>query len=388
MHNNENNLRPKLCIIVSVPIVARFFLVNHIAALNKKYDVSLITNMSIHSNLLTDVLNNVEFHHVSIQRKISVYRDFIALFDLIKIFKQQKYDIVYSISPKAGILSMFSSWVLGIPTRVHTFTGQVWLTSKGFERALLKFIDKLIFYFSTYSLVDSHSQYDFLISNRVISNSKSKVLLNGSISGVDAKRFHPDRNIRDHIRSKLLLNNSEVVFLFVGRMNKEKGVIDLINAFSNILTAIESATLLLVGPDEDNIKKYISTLPNRYREFIKTIDYTTSPEEYMMASDILCLPSHREGFGSVIIEAAACGIPAIGSRIYGITDAIYHDVTGLLINNEKELQDVMLKLALDKNLRLLLGNNARKRALSDFSQEKVVDAFVNFIDSCVTNDKI
>ena len=388
MHNNENNLRPKLCIVVSVPMMARFFLVNHIIALNKKYDVSLITNMSTHSNLLSDVLNNVKFHHVSIHRKISVYHDFIALFELIKIFKQQKYDLIYSISPKAGILSMFGSWVLGTPTRVHTFTGQVWVTSKGVKRILLKFIDKLIFYFSTYCLVDSHSQYNFLISKRVINSSKSRVLLNGSISGVDVNRFHQDRNIRDQIRSKLLLNNSEVVFLFIGRLNREKGVIDLINAFIKILPTIESATLLLVGPDEDNIKKHISILPHRYGKFIKTINYTTSPEEYMMASDILCLPSYREGFGSVIIEAAACGIPAIGSRIYGITDAINHNITGVLVNNKKELQDAMLKLAGDKNLRLLLGDNARKRALSDFSQERVIDAFVSFIDSCVTNEKI
>ena len=108
----------------------------------------------------------------------------------------------------------------------------------------------------------------------------------------------------------------------------------------------------------------------------------------MMASDVLCLPSYREGFGSVIIEAAACGIPAIGSRIYGITDAIDHNITGVLVNNKKELQNAMLKLAGDKNLRLLLGDNALKRALSDFSQERVIDAFVSFIDSCVTNEKI
>ena len=90
----------------------------------------------------------------------------------------------------------------------------------------------------------------------------------------------------------------------------------------------------------------------------------------------------------MIIEAAACGIPAIGSRIYGISDAIDHNITGVLINNRKELQEAMMKLAGDKNIRLLLGDNARKRALSDFSQERVINAFVSFIDSCITNDKI
>jgi len=141
--------------------------------------------------------------------------------------------------------------------------------------------------------------------------------------------------------------------------------------------------LWIIGPDEENIKVELDHILSTIRGAISFIPYTLEPEKYMATADVFCLPSHREGFGSTIIEAAACGIPAIGSRIYGITDAIVDGETGLLVEkgNINELTDAMMKLMNSECLRKHMGNSAKQRVIKYFQQERLTFELLKLINN-------
>lgn len=372
------NTKRKICIVVSSEMTIKVFLLDQIAALSNKYDVSVVLNTK--DRYFFDTFGiRVNVFPIHIERKISLWQDIKALSYLFHLLKK-RFDVVHSVTPKAGLLSMTAGFFARVPIRIHTFTGQVWVTRSGMKKWVLKWMDKILAAFATNILVDSRSQRDFLIKQGVVSKDKSCVLANGSISGVDTQRFHPNTITRAEIRSKLGIGENDVVFLFLGRLNKDKGILDLAKAFSNLCNEYNNIYLLIVGPDEENLRPIIVDLCKPYSNKVHFIELTNEPEKYMACADIFCLPSYREGFGSVIIEAASTGIPAIASRIYGITDAVEEDVTGLLYQagNVDQLTNRMKKFIDDPILREKMGENARMRAQRDFSKERVTSAILEY----------
>ena len=379
MENPAN--KQKIAVVVTVPVQVRFFLVNHIEMLSRKYEVSVILKCSDDRHLLDVLPDSVNIFDIPFIRKISVLSDVRALILLVRLFYRKKFDLVYSVSPKAGLLTMVASWLLRVPVRIHTFTGQVWVNKKGLMSWLLKLMDQVIASLSTISLVDSPSQRDFLISKNVISQQKSIVIGKGSISGVDVKRFYPRKEVRNWVREMEGIDSDSVVFLFVGRLTVDKGVIDLARSFSIASKCETNLSLWFVGPDEDDLKEDILTVIHESEQCVRFLPYTTAPEYYMAAADVLCLPSYREGFGSVIVEAAACEIPAIGTRIYGITDAIEDGATGVLVGKSDvhALAYAMCELIRDFSLRKRLGKMARKRVLEHFEQQLITEKLLSLI---------
>ena len=352
-------------------MAVRVFLANQINSLSILYDVSIITNMQGESNFLDNISDEVDIIHLPIKRNINLFYDFYVLFLLIILFRKKKFSLVHSISPKAGLLSAIAAWIARIPNRLHTFTGQVWVTKKGPNRWLLKSLDKLIVMLNTLILVDSISQKEFLINENLINQEDALVLGKGSLSGVDLQRFKPSNEKKESLRNKLNISSDDVVFLFVGRIKKDKGIFELVRAFKNISKKYTNTVLLIVGPDEDNLSNELTDILDLSIKYTRFIDFTKTPELYMMASDIFVIPSYREGFGSVVIESASCGIPSIGSNIYGLSDAIKDGKTGILVpvRSEKFLEEAMIKLLDNDDLRLKMGNMARYNAQENFSQE-------------------
>ena len=372
----------KIVVVASTPMAVRFFLINHIMLLSENYEITIASNFKQNEGYLDILPYCVKLHHIDIQRNINLLADLKSLIQILLLFYKENYDLSYSISPKGGLLNAIASLLMHIPYRIHTFTGQIWYTKHGFKRYLLFLIDKIISLFSTTILVDSQSQLEFLISKKVVTKNKSLVLADGSISGVDLTRFKSSAKIGQAIRKELGTKKSAIVFLFVGRLTNDKGLSELISAFSLLSVTSAGLELWIVGPDEDKI---ISSLDERITNSggnIHIISYTNTPENYMKSADILCLPSYREGFGSVIIEAAACGIPAIGTNIYGIKDAIVDGQTGILVpvRNKEKLKIAMETLSANIQLRKSMGDAARKRAQNKFSQERLTKDFTKLID--------
>lgn len=367
-------------------MTVKAFLLDQIAALSRKYSVTILVNTD-NPAFLRELGITASVFPVAIERRISLFHDIKAFLSLVVFFYKNKFDLVHSVTPKAGLLSMSSAFFAGIPVRLHTFTGQVWATCAGPKRIFLKLMDRMLAAFTTNMLVDSHSQRAFLIGHGIISKKKSAVLLNGSISGVDTRKFCPDTKTRTDMRSALNIDDKDILFLFLGRLNKEKGLLELAAAFSRICLSHDKAHLLVVGPDEENIRGKMSELCAACINRLHFVDFTSVPEQYMAASDVFCLPSHREGFGSVIIEAAAAGVPSIGSKIYGIIDAVEDSVTGLLFEsgNVEALTKKLAQIIEEPGLRQRLGKNARERAFHNFSQDKVTQALMDYYDGLLFN---
>jgi glycosyltransferase involved in cell wall biosynthesis len=378
-------MKRTICFVTTVDFTIKVFLVDHFKAMYPHYDITVITNTK-DINFLKPFGLDLKIISLSIERKISPVHDLVALFRLYSLFRKYKFDVVHSIMPKSGLLSMLAALFAGIPVRIHTFTGQVWATRKGVVRWCLKTADKLIAFCATQILVDSHSQRDFLIKEKVVSESKSHVIANGSICGVDTKRFSPNPEARMNLRKKLGIPETDIVFLFLGRLNRDKGLLDLTNAFLEVCKTHQNVYLVIVGTDEEDMKSKILSVCGPCADRVHFEDYTGVPERYMAAADVFCLPSYREGFGGVIIEAASTGIPSIGTRIYGITDAIEEGTTGLLYEpaNVNELVVRMTQFIENTDLKNEMGERARKRAIRDFSKEIVVSGMLEYYESLLT----
>lgn len=378
--------KKRICLIIASPLTINFFHLEQITALAKRYELSVVTD-SDDPGFLDYLRVPVRVIPVAIKRDVSLGFDLLALLRLMQIFFRERFDLVHTLSPKSGLLGMIAAKVAGIPVRIHTFQGEVWLTKKGLWRAILKFMDKLIARWSTHLLVVSHSERDFLVSQGILQKEKSRILANGSICGVDTARFKPDSQMRSEIRATLGIPASGIVILYLGRLKVDKGLLDLAEAFVRIRGRYQNAHLLVVGPDEEGVRERMRDRCGRDEPRLHFVDYTDVPERNLAAADLLCLPSYREGFGLVLIEAAATGIPSIGSRIYGITDAIVEGKTGLLFSpgNIDELTGALATLLGDPILRATLGEAGRGRALNDFSEELVLSALVNYYDERLAN---
>ena len=379
----SNKLTRKICFVTSTAMTVNAFLQGPIKMLAENNAVYVVTNLLVGDSVPV-LKDSQKVISIPLEREISPVKDLKALFALIRLFRKEKFDAVHSVTPKAGLLAMLAAFVARIPLRVHTFTGQVWASKKGIKRFLLKCIDILIAALTSHNLVDSPSQRDFLVSEKVISKSKAFVFEKGSISGVDLSKFKPDSEARLAIRKQLEIEDNKLVFLFIGRLNIDKGVLDLAQAFSQINN--KKLHMLFVGPDEQNMQAEINNLQKNNNN-IHFIGYTDMPEVFMAAADVLCLPSYREGFGSVLIEAAAVGLPVIASRIYGITDAVIDHETGLLHepHDINAIQSLIERIAEDEALRTKLGQQARARAIRDFSSELIAQAWVDFYQDKLGN---
>lgn len=380
--------KPKVCFVVSSPMTVVAFLSAHLRECSKYFDVYVVAN-SINKLFLDDLNLDITFHYVKIERKINPVSDLFALFNLIRFFKKESFDIVQSITPKAGLLAMFAAVVSRVPIRIHIFTGQIWATKKGFWRFVLKSMDLMTARSATNILVDSSSQKTFLLKENVIISNKAEVLGNGSISGVDLKKFRPNQIIKENIRKEYKIPHEDLVLLYLGRLNRDKGIIDLVKAFIQLSKNNSQIWLMLVGPDEENIEFEIQKINIFNPARIVRAGFTNNPEQFLASADIFCLPSYREGFGTSVIEAAACGVPSVASRIYGLTDAVEDGVTGLLHppGDVEHIAAAINILVMDKMLRHKMGRDARSRIESKFTQEVSTQALVMFYKKLLNKEK-
>lgn len=364
----------KICFVTTSPLIVNFFLRPHLLSLVKDFDVTLAVARPGEVPLLP--LPGISVEGLCIRRTVAPLSDIVSLLKLVRLFRRHRFDLVHSFGPKAGLLGSVAGRMAGVPFRLHTFTGQVWANLHGFSRKLFRCMDRITAFFATNLLADSASQRQFLINEKTVPAEKITVLASGSVNGVNLGRFKPNSRARTSLRTALHIDESDRVILFLGRLKREKGVLDLADIIDSLVSEEPKTFFLFVGPDEEYLRKEIQKRALKSTKRISFLEYTQTPEDYLAASDILCLPSYREGFGSVIIESAACGIPTVASRIYGITDAVVDDVTGLLFEPRdiKDLESKLLLLVQNPNLCQQLGKAAQERAVSEFSEHILINA--------------
>ena len=365
--------------MATVPFAFNWYMRAHVETLATEYRVTVVTS-GTRDDIHPALDARIGFVSIPFQRKPSIPDDFRALWQLWRLFRHDKFDVVHSIMPKSGLLAMIAARLSGVPVRLHTFTGQVWATRRGAARRALQWADRLMARSATRVLADSHSQRAFLIENGIADPRRIDVLADGSVTGVDLRRFTRDDEARRSIRLQHGVPGDAVVFLFVGRLTRDKGVSDLLAAFESVAARSAADHLFVVGPDEEGLDASVAALAARIPGRVHRVGFSDHPEAYMSAADVICLPSYREGFGTVIIEAAAVGLPAVASRIYGVIDAVEDGTTGILHRPGAvdEIGAALERLASDPSLRMMMGRGARARAVARFSQERICGALLDY----------
>lgn len=354
--------------ITVIPFQLNVFLAEHVIASRSVADVLLISGGDA-SELHPHLRKSVAFRRVGIVRPIRPWADLVALVQIIRIIRAERPDIVQTLAPKAGLLGMFAAFVCRVPVRVHWFTGQVWATSRWLKRSILKSVDRLIAMLATDPLVDSPSQRDFLVSEGIAPRSRLSVLGSGSVRGVDDVRFRPDAAVRASTRQSLGIPKDRTVLVFVGRITRDKGLLELARAMRELRQELPGLHAILVGFEEGDFARELAAEVGDASDRVSIVGYSDTPERFLAAADFMVLPSYREGFGASVIEAASCGLPTIGTRIVGLVDAIVDGETGLMIppRDTGALVDAMRFLANNPDVRDRMGSAAQHRARRDFA---------------------
>lgn len=372
-------MKKKICFVVAVPITAKAFLRDHIKTLSKDYDIYLAADIESEEDVKGLDING--WKRIEIQRGISIAKDLSAVWKLRAYFKQMKFDAVHSVTPKAGLTTALAGKLAGINHRTHIFTGQVWATRTGVMRGILKTIDKIIATCDNHIMVDGKSQRAFLEKEGVLKSGKALVFCEGSIAGVNSERFVPDANARNEEREKIGIKDDMLTYIFLGRLNHDKGIGELYEAYNRLAAEAKDVFLLFVGMDEegylDKLQEFRNIQEGKNFHFY---GLTKQPERVLNAGDVFVLPTYREGFGSSVLEAACIGLPSICSDAYGVLDAYIDGETGLQckVGDVESLYQCMKKVHDNSELRINMGRKSRERALKDFNVKPISEAWFNF----------
>ena len=262
--------------ITVIPFQLNVFLAEHVIASRSVADVLLISGGDA-SELHPHLRKSVAFRRVGIVRPIRPWADLVALVQIIRIIRAERPDIVQTLAPKAGLLGMFAAFVCRVPVRVHWFTGQVWATSRWLKRSILKSVDRLIAMLATDPLVDSPSQRDFLVSEGIAPRSRLSVLGSGSVRGVDDVRFRPDAAVRASTRQSLGIPKDRTVLVFVGRITRDKGLLELARAMRELRQELPGLHAILVGFEEGDFARELAAEVGDASDRVSIVGYSDTP---------------------------------------------------------------------------------------------------------------
>lgn len=310
------------------------------------FDVLMI---SADGKELREVIESEQCRHlvVPMTRKITPLQDLRCLFKLIGIFRKEKPDIVHTHTPKAGLLGMLAARYCGVKTRIHTVAGLPLMVEKGFKYQLLKFIEKLTYSAATQVWPNSDSLKRFITAKKLCKTKKLHIIGKGSTNGINLERFNTvalDENMLTQVRQQINFRQQNKYLLCIGRLVKDKGIVELVNVFVELKKNNEQLILILVGEYEHALDPLPAATLNEINSnpSIIHVNWTNQVAYYMHIADLFVFPSHREGFPNVLLQAGAMGLPVICSQITGNIDIVTNNETGLIFDSGNEQQ--MLKL--------------------------------------------
>ena len=362
----------KLIIITTVPMSLATLVKGQAKYLSSYFDVKLVTSFS-EKNQEISKDEGVELKSIDMTRQITIIKDLKALIELYKYFKNQKPDIVYTFTPKAGLLGMMASFLSRVPVRIHNVVGMPLMEATGKKFILLKFIERLTYFFSTNLFCNSFGLKKFINEN--LTKKDVKVIAQGSINGVDTEFFKNTKTLdeKELIRDKFKIDKKDFVITFVGRIVKDKGINELIEAFVNLSKKYNNLKLLLVGDYEEHlnpIKKENKILIDSLDSII-TVGFQNDIRDFLSITDLFVLPSYREGLPNSLIEAGSFGIPLLATNINGCNEIIDDGITGILVEKKsaKKLEEAIDKLLEDKELYNSIKLKVRDRIIEKYEQK-------------------
>jgi len=374
LFNNIYSLN-KLVRVTTIPLSLEKLLEGQLTFMNQHYKVIAVAADEKRLEKY-GVDNNVETYTVELTRAITPIADIKAVLKLTSFLRKENPLIIHSHTPKAGIISMLAGWLAGVPIRLHTVAGLPLLEVQGFKRRILNLVEKLTYKLAHKVFPNSYELKKIILDLKYADDSKLKVLGNGSSNGIDTTYFDPQQyseNFKADLKSTLGIAQEDIVFVFVGRLVKEKGIEELVRALNGLRFSTPKCSLLLIGPFEQDLDPISEEIIQEIESNPKiiTTGYELDVRPYFAIADILTFPSYREGFPNVVLQAGAMSLPAIVSDINGCNEIIQDGENGIIIpvKSEEALKVAMKKLVVDVDLRKRLTSKARHIIREKYERE-------------------
>lgn len=354
------NAKKKVMRIATVPVSLDILLKGQLKMLNEEYEVVAVSSPGKGLDVVAE-REGVRTIAVSMERRISLFRDLVSLFRLIRVIRREKPWMVHTVTPKAGLLGMIAAWICGVPVRVHMFTGLVFPTAHGIKRRILILTDKITCACAT--LVNPEGKGVMNDLKRFgITDKDMKVVGNGNINGIDMDFFCRTPEVME--AAARLRGNGGLTFCFVGRIVGDKGMNELAKAFGRLVVEYPDCRLLLVGDFEEKLDPVSEETADFFRKCgnVEFVGWQNDVRPFLAASDVFVFPSYREGFPNVVLQAGAMGLPCIVTDINGCNEIVSDGVNGLLVSphDADALLDAMKRMIMDDKLRLDMAGRCRQ----------------------------
>lgn len=383
-------MKKKISIVLTVPLSIETWFKGQPRYLSDYYDIELITSPSSSIDKIK-AYENVTITLVDFTRQINPLKDLKILFVLWRHFRHRQPDMVYSITPKAGLLGMISAWLARVPVRLHLIVGLAYFGSSGKRRFLLKTIEKITYFFATHLYANSLNLPKIIAEE--LTSKAVNVIGHGSVNGVDTDYFKDTMSGEEKsaLRQHLNIAQDAFILLFTGRIVGDKGVNELISAFDSLSSTYSKLTLLMVGDFEHHLDPIAQDSYEIIKNHpcIRVVPFQDDIRPYFCISDLLILPSYREGLPNVLIEGGSCGIVMIATDINGCNEVIIHGENGLLIEpkNTRHLIETIQKLLREPDLYTSLKQNARQSILNRYDQHAYWNALHHELETLLNMDK-
>jgi glycosyltransferase involved in cell wall biosynthesis len=366
---------PKLIRVTTVPMALKHLLSGQMRYMNENgFEVIMV---SAAGKEIDEVTANEDCPHhiINMTRKITPVADLKSLWQLYRFFKKEKPAIVHSHTPKAGLLAMLAAKFAGVKVRIHTIAGLRFMTSSGFTRKILVFMEKLTGRAATHVWPNSFSILKYVQDNKLVATKKLQVIGLGSSNGINLNRFNAlalQPSKEEELKKQLQYNENFTYLLSVGRIVKDKGIDELLVSFDKLYLQNAGLRLILLGSFEEDLDPVSDKAKKILREHpgIIHINWSDEVAYYMHLAHILIHPSYREGFPNVLLQAGAVGCPVVCSRIEGNIDIVEDKRTGLIFEAKNET-DLIEKLTFALEHRDLMRSYAaelQKKVLTNFDQ--------------------
>nr|WP_148256124.1 glycosyltransferase family 4 protein [Lacinutrix sp. 5H-3-7-4] len=376
-------MKKKLIRVTTIPLSLEKLLGGQMSFMKDFYKVKAVSS---DKEKLEEVgkIEGVETHWIDLTRKITPIKDILAVWKMYNFLKKEKPHFIHSHTPKAGMVSMLAGKLAGVPNRLHTVAGLPLLESTGVKRIVLNIVEKITYSCASKVYPNSNALKNIIIANNLAKQNKLKVIGHGSSNGINLDYFNPENftvQQIDTLKKQIGIKAGQFVYIFVGRIVKDKGINELIESFIKVNLENPNTKLLLVGPFESDLDpiKPENVIKIKENKNIIEVGYVNDVRPYFLISDLLVFPSYREGFPNVVMQAAAMGLPCIVSNINGCNEIIQQNSNGLIVP-VKDVENLTLKmkeLLLNEALYLKLKTNTRESIKDRYEQKFIWHEILN-----------
>lgn len=365
--------KKKMCCITTVDLTLNAFVADAMLQfVEQGYDVTLVCDDT--TRLKCERGEVFRYVSMPMQRGVSVKDILVMPWKFRRFFRREKFDYTQYATPNASLYASIGGWMAGVPVRLYCQWGIRYVGASGVMRMVLKMLEHLTCRLSTDICPASQKNLEYAVSEGLYKAGKAAIIGNGGTIGVDLSKYDLTKKdeYREEIFAKYPVLKGKTVFCSVGRLSRDKGSFELLEAFLQLAKEREDVALMMIGDSEGEWPAHVQEAKNHER--VVFTGYTNEVNKHVAAADVLVHPSYREGFSMVIQEAMAMGLAVVTTDIPGPSEVIEKDVTGILVEprDAASLLEGMKQMIANPERMKQMGVAGRKRCEELFNRERML----------------